>query len=150
MALVRWHPLKELDDLRRDMDRMFTDFFEPPMRRAMARRGAGIVSPTLELIDREKEMVLRAELPGIKKEDVDLTVHDEAITLKGEFKRDETVKDEDYYFSERRYGVFERTVPLPKEIDADKAKASFKDGVLEVVLPKKEEAKPKERKLVVE
>lgn len=95
-------------------------------------------------------MVLRAELPGIKKEDVDLTVHDEAITLKGEFKRDETVKDEDYYFSERRYGAFERTVPLPKEIDADKAKALFKDGVLEVVLPKKEEAKPKERKLVVE
>jgi HSP20 family protein len=149
MALVKWHPLRELDEIRRDMDRMFGDFLEPPRRRAQRFRG-GLAAPSVELVDRGTEVVLRAELPGVRKEDVDLTVHDEAITVMGEFKRDETVKDEDYYFSERRYGHFERTVPLPEEVDADRAKASFKDGVLEVVLPKKEEAKPRERKLKVE
>lgn len=150
MALVKWHPLRELDDLRRDMDRMFVDFFEPPRRRAAQRYRGGLAAPSVELIDRGREVVLRAELPGVKKEEVDLTVQDGAITVKGEFKRDETVKDEDYYFSERRYGHFERTVPLPEEVDADRAKASSRDGVLEVVLPKREEAKPRERKLKVE
>lgn len=151
MALVKWHPLRELEDIRRDMDRMFGEFFETPRRMGLLPRvmGAGLAAPSLELIDRKNEIVLKAEIPGVKKEDLDLTVHDETITLKGEFKRDETVKEEDYFFSERRYGSFERTVPLPAEVRADKAKATYRDGVLEVVLPKKEEAKAKEVKVAV-
>lgn len=150
MTLIKWHPLRELNDIRRDMDRMFGEFFETPRRaRLVGRAGRGASVPNLELIDRKGEMVLRAELPGIKKEDVDITIHDEAITIKGEFKQDQTVKEEDYYFSERRYGSFERTVPLPVDVNTEKAKATVKDGVLEVVLPKKEEAKPKEIKVEV-
>lgn len=151
MTLIKWHPMRELEDIRRDMDKMFGEFFEAPRRGGLLSRaiGRGVSVPSLELIDRKGEMVLRAELPGVKKEDVDITVQEEAITLKGQFKHDETVKDEDYYFSERRYGSFERTVPLPAEVDTGKAKATFKDGVLEVVLPKKKEAMPKEIKVEV-
>jgi len=152
MAIIKWHPMREIQDMRQDMDRMFQEFFAGPRRQSGViprMLEAGITAPSVELIDKKKEIVLKAELPGIKKEDVELTVHDEAVTLKGEFKADKEVKKEDYYFSERRYGSFERTVTLPVEVDADGAKATFKHGVLEVTLPKKKVTKPKEVKVQV-
>jgi HSP20 family protein len=152
MAIIKWHPLREIHDIRQDVDSLFSEFFGAPGRcGGILPRvpRTDLATPSIELIDRKGEVVVKAELPGVKKEDVELTVHDEALTLKGEFKVDKEVKKEDYYFSERRYGGFERTVTIPVEISADKAKATYKNGVLEVVLPKKKAAKPKEVKLQV-
>ncbi len=151
MSIVKWSPLKELEDMRKDMDRLFEEFFSPITRR---RRGwlkpeMGIIVPNIEMYDRKDEIVVKAELPGVAKEDIDLTITKDSLTLKGEVKREEEIKEEDYYACERSYGSFTRTIALPAEVDSEKAKASFKSGVLEIVLPKKEEAKPKEIKIEV-
>ncbi len=151
MSIVKWSPLKELEDMRKDMDRLFEEFFSPITRR---RRGwlkpeMGIIVPNIEMYDRKNELVVKAELPGVAKEDIDLTITKDSLTLKGEVKREEEIKEEDYYACERSYGSFTRTIALPAEVDSEKAKASFKSGVLEIVLPKKEEAKPKEIKIEV-
>lgn len=151
MSIVKWSPLKELEEMRKDMDRLFEEFFSPITRR---RRGwlkpeMGVIVPNIEMYDRKNEIVVKAELPGVSKEDIDLTITKDSLTLKGEAKREEEIKEEDYYACERSYGSFTRTIALPVEVNSEKAKASFKNGVLEIVLPKKEEAKPKEIKIEV-
>lgn len=151
MSIVKWSPLKELEEMRKDMDRLFDEFFSPVTRR---RRGwlkpeMGVIVPNIEMYDRKNEIVLKAELPGVSKEDIDLTITKDSLTLKGEVKKEEEIKEEDYYASERSYGSFTRTIALPAEVDSEKSKASFKNGVLEIVLPKREEAKPKEIKIEV-
>ena len=151
MSIVKWSPLKELEEMRKDMDRLFDEFFSPVTRR---RRGwlkpeMGVIVPNIEMYDRKNEIVLKAELPGVDKENIDLTITKDSITLKGEVKKEEEIKEEDYYASERSYGSFTRTIALPAEVDSEKSKASFKNGVLEIVLPKREEAKPKEIKIEV-
>ncbi|MGO9614098.1 MAG: Hsp20/alpha crystallin family protein [Dissulfurispiraceae bacterium] len=151
MSIVKWSPLKELEDMRRDMDRLFDEFFSPVRRRRSwaAKPGQGIVVPNIEMFDRKNEIVVRAELPGITREDIDLTITKDSLTLKGEIKKEEEVKEEDYYACERSFGNFTRTIALPVEVDSNNVKASFKDGILEIVLPKKEEAQPKEIKIEV-
>lgn len=151
MSIVKWSPLKELEEMRKDMDRLFDEFFSPVGRR---RRGwlkpeMGVIVPNIEMYDRKNEIVLKAELPGVSKEDIDLTITKDSLTLKGEIKKEEEIKEEDYYASERSYGSFTRTIALPAEVDSEKSKAAFKNGVLEIVLPKREEAKPKEIKIEV-
>jgi HSP20 family protein len=148
MSLVKWSPLKELEEMRRDMDRLFDEFFAG-RRPRWNKQESSVVIPSIELFDRQNELVLRAELPGVVKEDIDLTVTKDAITLKGELKRDEAVKAEDYFISERLYGAFSRTVQLPFEVEEDKVEATFKKGILEVVMPKKEDAKAKEVRIEV-
>lgn len=151
MSIVKWSPLKELEEMRKDMDRLFEEFFSPITRR---RRGwlkpeMGVIVPNIEMYDRKNEIVVKAELPGVAKEDIDLTITKDSLTLKGEAKKEEEIKEEDYYASEISYGSFTRTIALPVEVDSEKAKASFKNGVLEITLPKREEAKPKEIKIEV-
>ncbi|MEW6739420.1 MAG: Hsp20/alpha crystallin family protein [Nitrospirota bacterium] len=151
MSIVKWSPLKELEEMRKDMDRLFEEFFSPITRR---RRGwlkpeMGVIVPNIEMYDRKNEIVVKAELPGVAKEDIDLTITKDSLTLKGETTKEEEVKEEDYYAAEISYGSFTRTIALPAEVDSEKAKASFKNGVLEIVLPKREEAKPKEIKIEV-
>jgi HSP20 family protein len=151
MSLVKWGPLKELEDMRREMDRLFYDFF-PAQRRRQVWEGkpvSGLAVPNIEIYDRTNEIVFRAELPGVRKEDIDLSVTQDSLTLKGQLKRDEEVKPEALYASEICYGGFARTVTLPVEIDSGKAAATFKNGILELVLPKKEEAKSREIKIEV-
>lgn len=151
MSIVKWSPLKELEDMRRDMDRLFEDFLVPGRRRRgwLAKPESGIVVPNIEMFDRTNEIVLRAELPGVAKEDVDLTITKDTLTLKGEVKKEKEIKEEDYYACERSYGTFTRSIALPVEVDSERATAGFKDGILEVVLPKKEESKPREIKIAV-
>jgi HSP20 family protein len=149
--MVKWTPLKELEDMRRDMDRLFEEFFGPSSRRRRwpARPDTELISPNIDLYDRQNEIVLKAELPGVSREDIDITIIKDAIILKGQLMRDEDVKDEQYYVRERVFGSFSRTLALPTEVESEKTSASFKNGVLEIVMPKKEEAKIKEIKVDV-
>ncbi len=146
--------MKELEEMRRDMDRILEEFFEPSRRRrrwwplAMPSE-AGVVVPNIDIFDRKNEIVVQTELPGVEKDNIDLTITKDSLTMKGEIRRDEEVKEEAYFSRERSYGSFTRTVALPGEVESEKAKATFKNGILEIVLPKKEEAKPKEIKVEV-
>jgi len=99
------------------------------------------------MFEKEDRFVVKAELPGMKEEDIDISVTDDTLTIKGEKKSESEVKDEDYYFSECSYGSFLRYVALPSNVDASKIGANFDDGVLEVNLPKMPEVKPKKVKV---
>jgi len=151
MSMVKWSPLKELEDMRRDMDRLFDEFFVPATRRRRSWPGteAGIIVPNVEMYNRKDEIVVRAEVPGLKKEDIDLTIAEDSLILKGEMRKEEDIKDESYYTREINYGSLARTISLPVAVQSEKAKAFFKDGILEIVLPKKEEARPREIKVEV-
>ncbi len=149
MAIVKWNPIRELEDMRKDLDKLFEEFAYPVIRgRFQPQRVAhGICVPNVEMFDRNAEIVVKAELPGVGKDNIDLTITKEALTIKGEVKKEEELNEEAYYLSERRYGSFSRTLPLPVEIDNSKVTAHFRDGILEIVLPKKEDVKPKEIKV---
>ena len=152
MSLVKWGPLKELEEMRRDMDRLFDEIFSPGPRRRRTwgdSTETGLIVPNIELYDKTNEIVFRANLPGVKKEDIELSITKDSLTIKGEIRKDEEAKSESCYVSEICYGGFSRTVALPVEVDSEKAKATFQNGVLEVVIPKQEEAKPKEIKIEV-
>jgi HSP20 family protein len=95
------------------------------------------------MVDHDDEIVLRADLPGLEEKDIEVRVHDHTLTIQGERKEEKEEKKEDYYYSERSYGAFARTLSLPAGVEADRVKATFKKGVLEVHLPKAKEAKGK-------
>jgi HSP20 family protein len=153
MALVRWTPGREMERFKREVDKMFEDFFSgsrfPSLFRRAGEEGIGTF-PAVDLYDAKDNIVVKAEIPGLKKEDIDIQVKGRDLIIKGEKKKEEEVKEEDYYYAERVYGSFSRVVHLPVDIKADRVKAKFKSGVLEVTLPKVEEAKPKEIKIEVE
>lgn len=134
-------------DIDRWFDRLFEEFWRRPFPSLWRSErwwpfDADITrGPVIDLYEDRDEVVLKAELPGLSKEDLHVEVSDSALTIKGEKKREEDVKEEDYYCSERCYGTFSRTVELPCEVKAEEAKASLKNGVLEIRLPKTEEAK---------
>lgn len=152
MALVRWRPFRELETFRREMDRLFEDFFGrewPVLRPAREITRAGVLAPAIDMYDKKDEIIVKAELPGLSKDDVNIELTEDALTLSGEIKREEEVKETDYYCCERAYGKFSRTIELPAKVKTDKAEARFKDGILEIHLPKVEEAKPKQIKVQV-
>lgn len=152
MSIVKWNPLRELETMRRDMERLFEEFFEPSPRRRwrwLSKAEAETVSPSIDVYDKKNEIVIKAELPGVEKENIDLTISENSLIIKAESKKDEEIKEEDYYSREIHYGTYSRTITLPAEVDSSKAKATLKNGILEIVLPKKEEAKPKEIKVEV-
>jgi HSP20 family protein len=137
------------------MDRMMEDFFGRRMRpwwpeRWARREAMELEAPAVDLFEDKNDIVIKAELPGMEKENVEVKLTDHMLTIKGEKKKEEEVKEENYYRSERSYGSFVRTLELPADVHADKVKASFKNGILEVRLPKTEEAKTKEVKVKVE
>jgi len=150
MSIAKWSPFRELENMRREMDRLFEEFITPMRRRRwLERPEEAVISPNIDIYDAKNEIVVKAELPGVEKENIDLKITENNLTLKGEIKKEEEVKKEDCYARERSYGSFFRTIALPAEVDSPKAKATFKNGILEITLPKKEEAKPKEIKVEV-
>jgi HSP20 family protein len=152
MSIVKWSPYRELETMRRNMDKLFGEFFETTPRRDWPLWHGlkpEIVVPNVDMYDKKDKIVVKAELPGMTKDHIDLTISEGSLTLKGEVKKDEEVKEGDYYSRERSYGNFTRTIALPAAVDEANAKAKFKDGILEITLPKKEEAKPKEIKVDV-
>lgn len=109
-----------------------------------------VIAPAVDIYEEGDDLVLKAELPGLNKDDIEVKVTDDYITISGEKKKEEKVEEKNYYRYERSYGSFSRTFRLPVEIQTDKAKAKFENGVLEIRIPKTEEAKIKERKLQIE
>ncbi len=144
MALVPWEP-KEIKHLRDFFDDLF-DFEIMPQSRRLRRRWleGGEWSPPVDVIDKKDIILVKAELPGIDKKDVKISLSENTLTVRGERKEEQEVKKENYYCCERVRGSYSRTIALPVEIDKTKVKASFKNGVLEIILPKTEEVKPKE------
>jgi len=137
------------------MDRMMDDFFGRRARPWWPERWfradeMELKAPVIDIFEEKDDIVVKAELPGMAKEDIEVNLADHTLTIKGEKKKEEEVKEESYYRSERSYGSFLRSLELPKDVRADKVKASFKNGILEVRMPKTEEAKAKEVKVKVE
>jgi HSP20 family protein len=151
--LTLWRPFRELapfrdfERMRRDMDRLWESFFERGVRRA---EDEGEWLPSLDVAETKNEIVVKAEVPGLDPKDIDISLSDGLLTIKGEKKQEREEKEEDYHLVERSYGTFTRSIGLPKEVQRDKINASYKNGVLKVVLPKSEEAKKKELKIKVE
>jgi HSP20 family protein len=137
-GLTHRYPWHDLDE----MERRFEDWIDRPFfNRGVFREREW--APFMEMLDKEDRYVVKAELPGMKGEDVDISVSDNILTIKGEKKSSKEVKEEDYHFSERSYGSFCRSITLPSSINIEKIDARFEDGVLEVTLPKSPEVKPK-------
>ena len=154
-AVTPRRPFMDLGRWEREMDRMMDDFFDRRMRpwwpaRWFRGMDAELAAPAVDVFEDKNDIVVKAELPGIEKNNVEVNLTDHMLTIKGEKKKEEETKEENYYRSERSYGSFLRTVELPKDVHADKVKAAFKNGILEVRLPKTEEAKAKEIKVKVE
>jgi HSP20 family protein len=141
--LIRWAPLRDMVSLRDAMDRLFEESFVHPLSGwpMLGREGQALA---LDVYETDEALVVEASLPGISPDDVDISVVGNTLTIKGEVRQEE-VKEEKgkYHFRERRYGAFQRAIGLPVEVNADKAEATFENGVLRLTLPKVEEAKPK-------
>jgi len=141
-GLIPWRPFRELEE----MERRFEDIFARPFLPTVWRRAPALEmgwAPAIEVFEKEDKFVVKAELPGMKEENMDISVVDDTLTIKGEKKTESEVKEEDYYCCERSYGSFSRSIALPSNVDAKKIEASYEDGVLEVSLPKAPEVKPK-------
>ena len=155
-AVAPWRPFSQGARMEGDMERIFEDFFGSrwsPFRRSFwptRRQAVAMPAVEVDLYEEKDDIVVKAELPGMEKDEINISVSDHILTLKGEKKREEEVKDEDYHFSERSYGAFVRSIELPAQVQTEKAKASFKNGVLQIRLPKTEEAKRKEIAVRVE
>ena len=146
MAIVRWEPFRDLVGLQDRMNRLFDEAFRGGGRAAQEDDWSlgGSWAPAVDIYEQEGNIVLKAELPGVDPKDVDVRVENNVLTLHGERKFDNEVKRESYHRVERTYGAFSRSFTLPNVIDTEKIKADYKDGVLRMMLPKKEEAKPKQ------
>lgn len=142
MALARWNPMGDLMSLRREMDRLFDQAF----RRGDGEEGgwaAGTWAPPVDIHETDNALVLKAELPGFSKEDISVEFKDSRLILRGEREHEAEVKEEQYHRRERVYGSFQRVFMLPTTVDPDKIQATYKDGILELQLPKSEATKPK-------
>jgi len=148
MTLIRWDPFREMSALQERMNRLFSDVrAQAPVRGEEIVQGAWI--PAVDIFETNEAIVLKAELPGITAQDISVEVKDNTLTLKGENKFEKEVKEENYHRVERSYGSFQRAFTLPGTIHQEKVKAKFKDGILEITLPKVEEAKPKQVKVEI-
>jgi HSP20 family protein len=144
MALIPWEPFRALR--RRDdvFDELFGDFF----RRPMGREGE-VGEPATEVAESDGEVIVKMEIPGVEKDQLQLTVDDDRLTVRGEVRKESEEKKKNYYRQEIRYGAFQRSVPLPVEVDGAKANAALKNGMLTVTLPKSKQPKAQPIKVTV-
>ena len=142
MAIMRWKPWGDLVSIENEMDRLFDDFFVGGPRR----RGWYVQrwNPAVDISENNGNIHVDVEIPGMKKEDIKISLENNVLMLKGEKKQDREFKEENCHRMERRYGSFVRSFELPMPVQADKIKASYKNGILKIDLPKAEEVKPKE------
>ncbi|CUS99313.1 HSP20 family protein [Candidatus Kryptobacter tengchongensis] len=152
MTLIRWTPIRDLAteifDLQREINRMFDRFFrgfeEEEELKVMK------WSPRVDISETDDEYIVRADVPGVSKDDIKITIKDNVLTISGEKKQEKETKNENFHRIERVYGSFTRTFTLPGAVKVDKVEARFKDGVLTIKLPKVEEAKAKEIEVKVD
>ena len=137
--------------LQHQMNSLFDDFFSgfDVAPRSLATGGLGAFSPSIDVKESDKDFIIRAELPGVDDKDVEVAVTNNAVTIKGEKKEEKEDKGENYYYMERSYGSFNRVIPLEMETDANKAEASFKNGILNITIPKRTSAKTKGTKVPI-
>ena len=143
MALIRWEPVAELGTIQNEMNRLFNTFFDQP--HATDRNGAAGRRwiPAMDLIESGDHYVLRADLPGLSDEDVNVQLEDNVLTISGERKTEHETQQEGYYRLERAFGGFARSLTLPEGVDPDGVQAHFERGVLEIRIPKPEQRKPR-------
>ena len=144
MHLVRWEPFRELVNMKQAMDRLFEDGFARPWH---LWSDLGIGEFPIDMYQTANEVVVKATLPGVRTEDVDISITGDILTIKREHKEEHEVKEKDYLRRECRYGTFSRSVTLPAQVRADKAGAIFENGILTLTLPKAEEIKSKQIKV---
>jgi HSP20 family protein len=144
MAIVRWlDPFRDLTSIQERMNQIFEDALSRTRGREEGLR-TGMWTPAVDIYEKTDSVVVKAELPGVEKDQISVEVKDGILTLRGERKFERDVKEESCHRIERAYGSFLRSFSLPVSVDQDKVSAKFKDGVLEVELPKKEKVKPKQ------
>jgi len=139
--LTRWEPFQDLVSLREAMDRLFEESVVRPGGAALAPRATGTLA--VDVYETDEDVVVKASVPGIDPEDLDISITGDTLTIKGETRAEEEVEEENYFYRERRYGAFSRSMTIPTSVRADEAHAEFDDGVLTLRLPKTEEVKPK-------
>jgi HSP20 family protein len=144
MALIRWEPVRELQTMQNEMNRLFNTFFDSPTPgngggHGVARRWI----PAMDVVETGDHFVLRADLPGLSENDVKIEVEDNVLTISGERKAEHEQQGEGYYRVERAFGSFSRSLTLPEGVEADGIQANFNSGVLEVRIPKPEQHKPR-------
>jgi len=145
MAVVRWEPFRDLVSLQERMNRMFDESYRTRTTGTEDEWAlGGSWAPAVDIYEHEGNIVLTAELPGVDPKNVDVRVENNVLTLRGERRWSDEVKRESYHRVERSYGTFTRSFTLPNVVDTEKIKADFKEGMLKLVLPKREEAKPKQ------
>jgi HSP20 family protein len=137
VTLVRWEPMRELNTMQGEMNRLFNSFFDEEGN------GRRRWAPAVDLLEREDSLVLKADLPGLTQDDVNIEVRDNVLTISGERRTDIEDKQNGYYRVERAFGGFSRSLTLPEGVDADRIAANFENAVLEVTIPKPEQRKPR-------
>lgn len=142
-SLSRWEPFRDLGEIQQEMNRLFDGFFGRPAVATSERMWL----PLCDMYETKDDVNVTFELPGVSEKDVNVSITGDVLTLKGERKWEKELKDESYHHLERVYGRFERSVPLPVAVQADKVKATYRGGVLEIKLPKAEEVKSREIKI---
>lgn len=147
MALIRWEPTRELNSLQSEMNRLFNTFFDAPPggNGGSLRRWV----PAMDLVETADHFVLRADLPGLTEDDLNIEVENNVLTVSGERNAEHETEGEGYYRVERAFGTFSRSLTLPEGVDPDAVGASFDKGVLEVRIPKPEQTKPRRVSIAV-
>ena len=141
--LTSWDPFSMLETLQDEMNRLFgLSSSRWPERSAGFLEGSW--RPAIDVYDEKDNLIVKADIPGLTKDDIEVTVEGNILTVKGEKKHEDKIKEKDFVREERFYGAFHRAIALPTSVDSEKVKAAYKNGVLELTLPKKEEAKPKQ------
>jgi HSP20 family protein len=146
-SIERWHPFRSLSEIQSEMNRMFDSVFGSP---AASTPGERMWTPLCDVRETKDDVIVAFELPGMNEKDVNVSINGDLLTVRGERRWEDTGKDDTYHRFERVYGKFERAVDLPVPVQPDKVKATYRDGVLTVKLPKSEELKPREIKIDVQ
>jgi HSP20 family protein len=137
--ITRWDPYRDMMTLRNAMDYLFDSAFIGPNLISEA----GTAGVAIDVLENNDNFVVKASLPGVRTEDLDITYNNNVLTIKGEVKAEKVIEEARYHLQERRYGTFARSLTLPANVNAEAIKANFENGILTLILPKAEEAKPK-------
>ncbi len=143
-SVSRWEPFREMTDIQQEVNRLFDSFFGRPATLASGER---MWMPLADMYETKDDLYVTFEIPGVSEKEISVSITGDVLTVKGERKWERTEKDEAFHRLERVYGKFERAVPLPTLVQGDKVKATYRDGILEIKLPKAEQIKPKEIKI---